>query len=74
MRCFDTQVSRAWHTDVAKFLLEKRANVNAKDNYGRTPLHVASAVDYPEMVQLLIEHGGTYITYQRELWSTCMTF
>ena len=24
------------------------------DNYGRTPLHVAAAVDYPEMVNFLI--------------------
>ena len=29
-------------------------DVNVADKYGRTPLHVAAAVDYPEMVQFLI--------------------
>ena len=53
-------MARQWHTDVAKFLLEHGADVNQKDVFGRTPLHVAAAVDYPEMVNLLIEHGGGY--------------
>ncbi|KAJ8306386.1 hypothetical protein KUTeg_016931 [Tegillarca granosa] len=51
-------VARTWHTDVAKFLLEHGADVNQTDNYGRSPLHVAAAVDYPEMVVLLIENGA----------------
>lgn len=34
------------------------ADINLPDNYGRTPLHVASAVDYPEMVEFLIEMGA----------------
>ena len=53
-------MARAWHVDVAKFLLELKADVNAADNYGRTALHVAAAVDYPEMVLLLIENKGKY--------------
>ena len=52
------QVARAWHVDVAQFLLDHKANINKADNYGRTPLHVAAAVDYPEMVTFLVEHGG----------------
>ena len=44
--------------DVAKFLLEQGANINKGDNYGRTALHVAAAVDYPEMVEFLIKNGG----------------
>ena len=52
------QVARAWHTDVARFLLEHGADVDAADQFGRTPLHVAAAVDYPEMVNLLIEKNG----------------
>lgn len=42
--------------------------MNIADKYGRTPLHVASAVDYPEMVQFLILHDA-YIgskTYEEE--------
>ena len=34
------------------------AVVNQPDKYGRTPLHVAAAVDYPEMVQFLVQRGG----------------
>ena len=44
--------------DVARYLLENKADINQADNYGRTPLHVAAAVDYPEMVNFLIENGG----------------
>lgn len=55
---FYQQVCRTWHIDVAKFLLELGANVNQADKYGRTPLHVAAAVDYPEMVEILIKNGG----------------
>ena len=59
------QAARAWHVDVAEFLLHRHANVDAKDYLGRTPLHVAAAVDYPEMVQLLIDYNGerSYILY-----------
>lgn len=34
------------------------ATVNQPDKYGRTPLHVAAAVDYPEMVQFLVQRGA----------------
>ena len=34
----------------------KGANVNQSDNFGRTPLHVASAVNFPEMVSFLLEN------------------
>lgn len=34
------------------------ASVNQADKYGRTPLHVAAAVDYPEMVQFLVQRGA----------------
>ncbi len=52
------QAARVWHVDVAKFMIEHKADVNQKDNYGRTPLHIAAAVDYPEMVEFLIDRGG----------------
>ena len=34
------------------------ADINLPDSNGRTPLHVASAVDYPQMVEFLIEMGA----------------
>lgn len=43
-------------------------DVNIADKYGRTPLHVAAAVDYPEMVQFLILRDASIgsITYGEE--------
>nr|WDP79884.1 transient receptor potential cation channel subfamily A member 1-8 [Apostichopus japonicus] len=36
-------------------LVRKGANINCTD---RTPLHVAAAVDYPDMIKLLLERGA----------------
>jgi len=38
-------------------MLAHNANVNVKDNLGRTPLHVAAAVDYADMCTFLVENG-----------------
>ena len=51
-------VVRDWHVDVARFAIERGANVNHKDRYGRTPLHLAAAVNYAEMVSFIIDSGG----------------
>jgi ankyrin repeat protein len=32
--------------------------VNKQDQYGRSPLHVAAAVDYAEMVEFLLQNGA----------------
>jgi ankyrin repeat protein len=34
------------------------ADLNKVDKYGRSPLHVASAVDYVAMVEFLLENGA----------------
>ena len=52
------EACRAWETDVAAFLIEKGSDVNKADLFGRAPLHIAAAVDYPEMITLLLKHGG----------------
>ena len=53
-----SQVARTWDPDVAVFLIERGSSVNQSDQFGRTPLHVAAAVDFPEMVTTLLDHGG----------------
>ncbi len=51
-------IARDWHVDVVKYVLGKGAIINKQDLYGRTPLHLASAVDYHEMVEFLVLNGG----------------
>ncbi|MBN3320295.1 PYX protein, partial [Atractosteus spatula] len=53
------EISRAWNVDVMKFFLEKGADIHHADSYGVTPLHVAAALDYEEMVELLIERKAS---------------
>ena len=34
------------------------ANINQQDKFGRSPLHVAAAVDYADMLQFLVKNGA----------------
>jgi ankyrin repeat protein len=43
-------------TEIAKLLLDQGAEVNARDNFANTPLHLA--VRFPEMVELLLARGA----------------
>ncbi|HQP04983.1 MAG TPA: ankyrin repeat domain-containing protein, partial [Bacteroidales bacterium] len=44
--------------EIAQLLIEKGANVNARNEYGETPLHFASKEGSFEIAQLLIERGA----------------
>ncbi len=50
--------SRQQRYEAVKFLLELGASVDAVDIVGRTPLHGAAALGYPEVVQVLVDHGA----------------
>ena len=52
------EVVRNWRVEVADFCFQRFVDIDKPDNYGRTPLHLASAVNYPEMIDWLISHGG----------------
>lgn len=43
-------------TEIARLLLDQGSDVNARDNFSNTPLHLA--VRFPEMVQLLLARGA----------------
>ena len=51
-------VVREWCTDLALFLLQYGAGIDIPDKFGRTPLFVAAAVNYKEMVAWLLDNGG----------------
>ena len=45
-------------TEIAKFLIEKGAEVNAKSRDGSTPLHSAAFLGNAEIAELLIQKGA----------------
>ncbi|RKU08738.1 hypothetical protein C6502_14285 [Candidatus Poribacteria bacterium] len=45
-------------TEIAKFLIEKGADVNAKSRDGSTPLHSAAFLGHTEIAELLIQKGA----------------
>lgn len=52
-----------------KLLLEYGANVNIKDSYGTTPLHLTSLYGHTEATKLLIDNGA-YVNAQDNLGNT----
>lgn len=38
--------------------MQKGADINQQDKYGRAPLHVSAAVNYVEMVEFLVSKGA----------------
>jgi ankyrin repeat protein len=50
------------HTEIVQLLLEKGADVNAKDDDGRTALMLAAEKGHTEIVQLLLERGANVNT------------
>jgi len=52
------RADNADNSDVAKFLIAKGADVNAKDKNGQTPLHEACEHGMRNMVELLIAEGA----------------
>jgi ankyrin repeat protein len=44
------------HTDIAEYLIQNGANVNAANDEGITPLHL---VAWPEMAELFLRHGAS---------------
>ena len=50
--------SEKGHAQIVEYLLSKKANINAKDDYGWTPLHYACSSGQLEIVKILISAGA----------------
>jgi YVTN family beta-propeller protein len=50
------------HLDIAKYLIQRGAKVEATNSDGNTPLHVAAFLCRSEIVQLLLDKGGSAVT------------
>jgi ankyrin repeat protein len=44
--------------DVVELLLANKADINAKDNHGGTPLLMAEETGQKDVAELLRQHGG----------------
>uniref|UniRef100_A0A8C2ZLR7 Si:ch73-193i2.2 n=1 Tax=Cyclopterus lumpus TaxID=8103 RepID=A0A8C2ZLR7_CYCLU len=52
------QTILAWSVDVMRFFLDRGSDLLQPDQFGVTALHVASALDYQDMVQFLLDRKG----------------
>ena len=59
----------AWfgHIEIAKYLLDRGADINKKNRWGRTPLHYAQEAGSPEMREFLVERGA-----ELDIWAAAI--
>ena len=50
--------AEAGNVEQVRLLIGKGADVNAKDNYGYTPLHFAAHAGHKDVAEVLKKHGG----------------
>jgi ankyrin repeat protein len=61
--------SEKGHFHIVKYLLEKGADVNSKDNAGQIPLSLAVQNGHETVAQLLLEAKATFNTQERYYWA-----
>lgn len=53
--------SRSGHLEIAELLLERGANANVRNGYGRTPRQEALAWGNGRIAELLLKHGASQV-------------
>ena len=61
--------SQQGHLDIARFLVEHRANLAAQDQFGSTPLHLASQSGHLDLTRFLVEHGANMSAQDQGGWT-----
>jgi ankyrin repeat protein len=56
------------HLDICRLLIDKGAQVKAKDSNGWTPLHCAARLGHVEIVRLLCDHGADVEAHDISGW------
>ncbi len=59
-------------TEVAKLLIDKGADINAKDKEGCTPLILATKDVFPDLAQALLERGADFNAADNDGWTALM--
>jgi len=62
-----TMACRFGRAKIARFLIERGADLNLKDRYGRIPLVTACSFDHANVVKVLIEEGVSTIDQKGRL-------
>lgn len=50
-------------------MIENGADVNSKDNSGRTPLHTAAGSGFAKIIDILIQNGANIDAVDQNGWS-----
>ena len=54
------------HPEIVQFLLDKKCDIEAKDQNFHTPRHMAAHFGFLEVVKILVEHGANVDAKNRE--------
>jgi len=65
--------AKSGHIEVAKYLIEKKADINRKTQSSRTPLHLACEKGQLNMVKLLLHLGADYTLTNFSKYGTVTT-
>ena len=59
------------HLSIVQYLVEKGAKIDAKNDEGNTPLHLASMEDHLLVLKYLLEKGAQVTNLQNCFWQSC---